>query len=100
MIIYLLKIYYLLLHIFLRHLKAKYTPFSISVFMFVITALLILNSMSIFFFSYMYWTDWGKEAKIERCGMDGKNRETLISEGNGLEWPNGLTIGKFAWKNW
>ena len=22
----------------------------------------------------IFWTDWGKEARIERAGMDGKNR--------------------------
>ena len=49
-------------------------------------------------FSQMYWTDWGKEAKIERSGMDGGSRKTLIAKGNGLEWPNGLTIGKFYFK--
>lgn len=25
-------------------------------------------------FSYMYWTDWGEEPRIERAGMDGSNR--------------------------
>lgn len=24
--------------------------------------------------SYMYWTDWGEEPRIERAGMDGSNR--------------------------
>lgn len=24
---------------------------------------------------WMFWTDWGQEAKIERAGMDGKFRE-------------------------
>ena len=41
-------------------------------------------------FSHMYWTDWGQHAKIERSGMDGKNRHVLIS--SNLTWPNGLVI--------
>lgn len=27
-----------------------------------------------FLSSYMYWTDWGEEPRIERAGMDGSNR--------------------------
>lgn len=42
----------------------------------------------------MYWTDWGQTPKIERCGMDGQNRETIVRQQDGLEWPNGLTIGE------
>ena len=38
----------------------------------------------------MYWTDWGTEARIERAGMDGRNR-TILHDTN-LVWPNGLTI--------
>ncbi|XP_071817967.1 low-density lipoprotein receptor-related protein 1-like isoform X2 [Apostichopus japonicus] len=41
---------------------------------------------------YMYWTDWGSVAKIERSFMDGSGRETLFN--TGLAWPNGLTIDK------
>lgn len=38
----------------------------------------------------MYWTDWGKTAKIERASLDGAQRKTIIS--GGLIWPNGLVI--------
>lgn len=38
----------------------------------------------------MYWTDWGKNPKIERSLVDGTNRETIIT--GGLGWPNGLAI--------
>lgn len=38
----------------------------------------------------MYWTDWGKTAKIERASMDGTNRKTIIT--GELVWPNGLVI--------
>ncbi len=40
--------------------------------------------------SYMYWTDWGSPAMIERASMDGSNRQVLHN--TGLVWPNGLTI--------
>ena len=38
----------------------------------------------------MFWTDWGKKARIERADMDGGNRTVILNEG--LTWPNGLTI--------
>ena len=38
----------------------------------------------------MFWTDWGKNAKIEMSDMDGKNRKILVGEN--LVWPNGLAI--------
>lgn len=47
----------------------------------------------------MYWSDWGDQPKIERAGMDGSGRVTLIS--NNLTWPNGLAIdlerGRLYW---
>lgn len=46
--------------------------------------------MILFFFSYLYWTDWGEHAKLERSAMDGSGRVVLIS--NNLGWPNGLAI--------
>ncbi|XP_019645494.1 PREDICTED: very low-density lipoprotein receptor-like [Branchiostoma belcheri] len=39
---------------------------------------------------FMYWSDWGQPAKIERAGMNGFFRETLVQ--TGIEWPNGLTL--------
>ena len=45
-----------------------------------------------YFFRYMYWTDWGVDARIERADMDGKNRVQIIK--NNLGWPNGLTIDR------
>uniref|UniRef100_A0A3B3R2I7 Low density lipoprotein receptor-related protein 2a n=1 Tax=Paramormyrops kingsleyae TaxID=1676925 RepID=A0A3B3R2I7_9TELE len=38
----------------------------------------------------MFWTDWGRNPRIERASMDGKNRIVIISDK--LYWPNGLTI--------
>jgi len=40
----------------------------------------------------MYWSDWGKQAKIERASLDGTQRKVLISKD--LVWPNGLTLGR------
>lgn len=40
--------------------------------------------------SFMYWTDWGANPKIERAGMDASNRIVIIS--SNLTWPNGLAI--------
>lgn len=38
----------------------------------------------------MYWTDWGANPKIEKAGMDGSGRRSIVT-GN-LFWPNGLTV--------
>lgn len=38
----------------------------------------------------MFWTDWGRNPRIERASMDGKLRTVIIS--NKLYWPNGLSI--------
>lgn len=49
----------------------------------------------------MFWSDWGKEGRIEQSDMDGKNRKTLISDN--LDWPNGLAIdrpsGRLYWND-
>jgi len=42
------------------------------------------------FCRYVYWTDWGEAPKIERAGMDGSKRKTLINED--IYWPNGITL--------
>ncbi|XP_076353564.1 lipophorin receptor 1 [Tachypleus tridentatus] len=39
---------------------------------------------------WMFWTDWGKPAKIERAGLDGSHREAIIT--SDIKWPNGLAI--------
>ena len=45
-----------------------------------------------FFFSYMFWSDWGKTAKIEKCSMDGESTSRKILVSQNIIWPNGLTI--------
>ena len=37
----------------------------------------------------MYWSDWGSDGRIEKAGMDGSQRRTIISD---LKWPNGLSV--------
>ncbi|RXG68937.1 Low-density lipoprotein receptor, partial [Armadillidium vulgare] len=39
---------------------------------------------------WMFWTDWGVEAKIERAGMDGNHREPIVTKD--IRWPNGITV--------
>ncbi|XP_042882453.1 low-density lipoprotein receptor-like isoform X1 [Penaeus japonicus] len=39
---------------------------------------------------WMFWTDWGQDAMIERGGMDGRFREPIITKD--IRWPNALTL--------
>lgn len=39
---------------------------------------------------WMFWSDWGKQAKIEKCGMDGSRRQVLVQDN--ILWPNGITV--------
>lgn len=41
--------------------------------------------------SYIYWTDWGSAPKIERAGLDGSGRASLVSAPH-VHWPNGITV--------
>ena len=45
---------------------------------------------------YMYWTDWGTHAKIERSYMTGAGRAAIVS--SDLQWPNGIAIDFVARK--
>lgn len=49
------------------------------------------------FFSFIYWTDWGEKAKIERSGLNGGDRFALVTDD--IIWPNGITLGKQNIKN-
>ena len=41
---------------------------------------------------WMYWSDWGENARIERAGLDGSSRQAIVTKD--IQWPNGLTIGE------
>ncbi|XP_023246171.1 low-density lipoprotein receptor-related protein 4 isoform X3 [Copidosoma floridanum] len=45
---------------------------------------------------YLYWTEWTKNAKIERANLDGSDRRIIVS--SDLNVPNGLTIDYAARK--
>ena len=49
--------------------------------------------------SRIYWTDWGRPAKIESAALDGTDRAAVVDTSIG--WPNGLAIdrieGRLYW---
>lgn len=42
----------------------------------------------------MYWSDWGTSPRIERAGMDGSHRQTIVE--TRLQWPNGISLDLVA----
>lgn len=39
---------------------------------------------------WVFWTDYGETAKIERAGMDGSHRQTIVS--SDVKWPTDLAL--------
>ncbi len=39
---------------------------------------------------WLFWSDWGKQPRIEMSNMDGSNRNILVSEN--ILWPNGISL--------
>ena len=44
----------------------------------------------IFLVSYLFWSDWGAAAAIERCSLDGTDRVALVKDN--ITWPHGVTL--------
>lgn len=47
-----------------------------------------------YFPSYLFWSDWGAVAAIERCALDGTNRKALVKDN--ITWPNGVALDSGA----
>ena len=52
--------------------------------------LLHIVFLSLFSSRFIFISDWGPNAHIERAWMDGSNRDFIVTEK--IEWPNGLTL--------
>ena len=50
------------------------------------------NWCFVFSIRWLYWTDWGAVAMIERISMDGDNSTWQALHSTNLVWPNALTV--------
>ena len=53
-----------------------------------------INERLFHLLSYLFWSDWGVAAAIERCALDGKSRVVLVKDS--ITWPNGVTLDTVA----
>ena len=51
-----------------------------------------MHNITLCIYRWLYWTDWGQVAKIERISMDGNDSSRQILHNTDLAWPNCLTI--------
>ena len=49
-------------------------------------------AISPFLYSWLYWTDWGDTARIQRASMGGQNIETVHNQSTSIRRPQALTI--------
>lgn len=56
----------------------------------LVSSLLLFSTLLPCLCRFLFWTDWGHIAKIERSHLDGSDRKVLIN--TDLGWPNGLTL--------
>ncbi|XP_059825945.1 prolow-density lipoprotein receptor-related protein 1-like [Hypanus sabinus] len=47
---------------------------------------IVVNPLS----GFVYWSDWGEPATIERAGMNGYGRSALVTRD--IEWPHGIAL--------
>lgn len=43
---------------------------------------------------WIFWTDWGNQARVDRADADGRNHKNLIS--GKLGWPHCIAVDKQA----
>lgn len=43
-------------------------------------------------YRFVYWSDCGEPAKIEKSGMNGGDRQPLVTKE--IHWPNSIALGE------